>query len=95
LSLFQSNGLLRTHFLTAKTSNARVGIHLGDIFIHGKGRHRTLINTGTTGSAQLMINLGAQEGSIKEHSLYGLIVHNRFAAEGRNFEISQWLQFPK
>jgi hypothetical protein len=92
---FQCNGLLRTYFLTAKTGNACVSIRFGYIPIHEKSGYRTLINTSPTGSAQLRINLGSQKGSIKEHSLDGLIVHNRFAAEGRYFEIRQWLQFSK
>jgi hypothetical protein len=62
--LSKGNGFLRTDFLAAKTGDAGIGVHLGQVVTHGQSRYRALLDACATAGAPIRISLGAQERTI-------------------------------
>jgi hypothetical protein len=77
--LSKNHGFLGAYFLATETSDTSIGIHLGEVVIHGQSRYRTLLDADATACAQFRISLRSQERSIMNHRLHGLVAENRLA----------------
>ena len=77
--LSQCHGFLGTDFLAAKAGDARIGVHLRKVILHGQGRYWALIDAGAATRAQFSISLRPQDRPTLERFLNTLVVKIPFA----------------